>query len=115
MSTQQVAFYTNRVGKVEKMASDKQTERQTNPEETKLLLIAHLLQIYSHTPTHKLRTTVITAHLRYTVIVYIMYTTRNGPVLERRWGEVGGVEVRSTHTVVYVVCVLYYGDEASKI
>ena len=83
MSTQQVAFYTNRVGKVEKMASDKQTERQTNPEETKLLLIAHLLQIYSHTPAHKLRTTDGAPAVHRDYVYYVL------PGTDQCWNVVG--------------------------
>ena len=57
MSTSQVDFYTNRVGKFEKMRRN----RQTKPGSDKTN--AHLWHIYSHTPTHKL----ITVHLRRTV------------------------------------------------
>ena len=57
MSTSQVAFYTNRVGKFEKMRRNGQTKPGSDRTN------AHLWHIYSHTPTHKL----ITAHLRCTV------------------------------------------------
>jgi hypothetical protein len=61
MSTSQVAFYTNRVGKFEKMRRYGQTERQTKPGSDRTN--AQIWHIYSHTPTHKL----ITVHLRRTV------------------------------------------------
>ena len=69
VSTSQVAFYTNCVGKFEKMRRNRQTERQTKPGCDKTN--AHLWHIYSHTPTHKL----ITVHLRRTVTrsTYCMY------------------------------------------
>ena len=43
MSTSQVALYTNRVGRIEKMRCNKRTDRQTN-----------LWHIYSRTPTYQL-------------------------------------------------------------
>ena len=57
MSTSQVDFYTNRVGKFEKMRRDGQTKPGSDKTN------AHLWHIYSRTPTHKL----ITVHLRRTV------------------------------------------------
>ena len=69
MSTSQVAFYKNRVGKFEKMALDKhkQTDKR-NPE------VTNLWHIYSHTLTaHKLRRTVTRVH--YEDIKFRYYTT----------------------------------------
>ena len=67
MSTSQVAFYTNRVGKFGKMRRDGRTNRQTKPGSDKTN--AHLWHIDSSTPTHKL----ITVLLRCTVTTIIVY------------------------------------------
>ena len=80
MLTSQVAFYTNRVGKFEKLRRDGQTNGQTKPggDNTN----AHPWHIYSHTPTHKLIT--VRRELRYgsfvtpTVVPLAMKTAAPG-------------------------------------
>ena len=103
MSTSQVAFYTNRVGKFEKMRRNRQTNRQTKPGSDKTN--AHLWHIYSHTPTHKL----ITAHLRCTVIILGKDHGSNGqnkPAIRGRHSN-GSMERKGFDDVVTVVTIHY--------
>ena len=70
MSTSHIAFYTNRVGKFQKVRRDRKTNIQTEPGSAKTN--ANLMHIYSCTPTHKLFTT---AHLHrdYTRFVHMPF------------------------------------------
>ena len=72
MSTSQVAFYTNRVGKIPKHV-ESVTDKQTKPGSDNTY--AHLLHLYSRTPTRKL----VTAHLRCTVTNKIRDASRQEP------------------------------------